>query len=66
MTNAEALTATTAVAAHVCGVADITGTLDPGKDADILAVVGDPLEDITALHDVTAVFVKGNQAHNHN
>ncbi len=39
--------------------------LESGKDADILAVAGNPLEDITALHDVTDVFVKGNQAPNH-
>ena len=48
MTNAEAITNVTAFAAEVCGVADRTGTLEPGKDADILAVAGNPLDDITA------------------
>jgi len=61
MSNAEALAAVTCVAADVCGVADVTGTLEPGKDADILAVAGDPLEDVTALHDVVAVFVRGRR-----
>ena len=48
MTNAEAITNVTAFAAEVCGVADRTGTLEPGKDADILAVAGNPLDDLNA------------------
>jgi imidazolonepropionase-like amidohydrolase len=59
MSNAEALTATTAVAAELCGVADTAGTLEPGKDADIIAVSGNPLADLSAIHDVVAVFAKG-------
>ncbi len=62
MTNAQAITATTAVAAEVCGIADTVGTLEPGKDADILAVAGNPLEDLTAIHDVIAVYTRGRQA----
>jgi imidazolonepropionase-like amidohydrolase len=61
MTNAQALTATTAVAAEICGIADTTGTLEPGKDADFVAVRGNPLEDLNAIHDVAAVFVRGTQ-----
>ena len=59
MTNAEAITNVTAFAAEVCGIADRTGTLEPGKDADILAVAGNPLDDITAIHHVVAVYVEG-------
>ena len=62
MTNAEALTNVTAFAAEVCGVADRTGTLEPGKDADLLAVAGNPLDDINALHQVVAVFARGEIA----
>jgi imidazolonepropionase-like amidohydrolase len=62
MTNAEAITNVTAFAAEVCGIADHTGTLEPGKDADILAVAGNPLADINALHDVVAVFARGRIA----
>ena len=62
MTNAEALKAATAVAAAVCGIADTAGTLDVGKDADIVAVAGNPLNDISAIHDVLAVFIKGARA----
>jgi imidazolonepropionase-like amidohydrolase len=61
MTNAQALTSATAVAADVCGIADTTGTLEPGKDADILAVRGNPLDDINAIHEVAAVFAKARQ-----
>lgn len=61
MTNAEAIINVTAFAAEVCGIADRTGTLEPGKDADILAVAGNPLADITAIHDVVAVFARGRQ-----
>jgi imidazolonepropionase-like amidohydrolase len=62
MTNAQALTTTTAVAAEVCGIAQTTGTLETGKDADILAVAGNPLEDITAIHNVIATYARGKRA----
>jgi imidazolonepropionase-like amidohydrolase len=63
MTNTEAITNVTAFAAEVCGVADRTGTLEVGKDADILAVAGNPLDDIAAIHDVAAVFARGAPVH---
>jgi imidazolonepropionase-like amidohydrolase len=62
MTNAEAITNVTAFAAEVCGVADRTGTLEPGKDADICAVAGDPMTDLNELHNVVAVFARGELA----
>lgn len=62
MTSAQALVAATAVAADVCGIAEVTGTLEPGKDADILAVAGNPLDDLAAVHDVVAVFARGARA----
>lgn len=37
------------------------GLADPGADADLLAVTGDPLGDIRALHDVVAVFRAGRR-----
>ena len=61
MSNAEAITNVTAGAADACGLRDRTGTLEPGKDADILAVAGDPLTDLSALHDVLAVYVRGRR-----
>ena len=59
MTNAQALAAATSVAAEVCGIAAVAGTLEPGKGADIVAVAGNPVEDIAAIHHVVAVFVRG-------
>jgi imidazolonepropionase-like amidohydrolase len=62
MSNAEAITNVTAAAAAACGISDRTGTLEPGKDADILVVAGDPVTDLSALHDVLAVYVRGQSA----
>lgn len=61
MSNAEALTNVTAFAAEVCGLAHVTGTLEVGKDADLLAVAGNPVEDLAAIHDVVAVFARGRR-----
>jgi imidazolonepropionase-like amidohydrolase len=59
LTNTEALRAVTSLAASACGVGDRKGRLAPGYDADIVAVRGDPLADLTALLRVTAVFRGG-------
>ena len=39
------------------------GVLAPGKAADVLAVQGNPLEDIRALLDVRAVVARGRVVH---
>jgi imidazolonepropionase-like amidohydrolase len=57
--NLEALIGVTSGAAAVCRIGESKGRLAPGYDADILAVQGNPLEDITALREVTAVFKGG-------
>jgi imidazolonepropionase-like amidohydrolase len=57
----DALRAATSLAADACRVGDRKGRLAPGYDADILAVAGDPLRDIAALRDVTAVFRAGTR-----
>src|SRR4029079_772377 len=63
MTNAEALRANTSLAAAVCGVDDRKGTIAIGKDADLIAVAGDPLDNISFIEDVRAVFVRGIPVH---
>ncbi len=61
MTNVEALRATTSVAADACGLTGRKGRLIPGADADLLAVTGDPLVGIRAVHDVVAVIRAGRR-----
>ncbi|WP_083207693.1 metal-dependent hydrolase family protein [Fictibacillus arsenicus] len=55
----EALQAGTKHAAELCGLADHTGTIDAGKFADVIAVPGDPLEDLSRLADVHFVMKAG-------
>lgn len=59
---AEALSSVTSLAAAACGVGDRKGRLAAGYDADLVAVDGDPLTDVTALLRVTAVFRNGVRA----
>jgi len=59
MTNPEVLRAATSLAADACGLTSRKGRLIPGADADLLAVSGDPLADIHAIHDVAAVMRAG-------
>lgn len=49
----------TVTAAAACGVGDLTGSLDAGKRADIIAVHGDPLFDLAALREIDLVLVNG-------
>jgi len=59
MTPAQALIAGTANGADLLGVADQTGTLQPGKAADIVAVPGNPFTDIDAMQHPTFVMKQG-------
>lgn len=63
MTHLEALRATTSMAADACGLTGRKGRLIPGADADLLAVTGNPLADIRAVHDIAAVFRAGHRVH---
>ena len=55
----QAIEAATSIAARACGVAELTGTVEPGKEADLLVVQGNPLADIRHMADVAAVYKGG-------
>jgi imidazolonepropionase-like amidohydrolase len=60
MSPAQAIQTATAVAAEMMGWQDRVGSIDKGKFADIIAVAGNPLSDITELERVKFVM-KGGQ-----
>jgi imidazolonepropionase-like amidohydrolase len=59
MTPMQAIRAGTSVTAELLGWSDKAGTIEPGKWADIVAVSGDPLADITELERVKFVMKGG-------
>ncbi len=59
MTPRDALIAATKGGPDLMDLSSETGTLDPGKSADLIAVDGDPLTDATAVQRVGYVMVKG-------
>jgi imidazolonepropionase-like amidohydrolase len=59
MSNAAAVEALTSRAARALGRADEFGSLRPGLSADMIAVDGDPLADISALERVRFVMARG-------
>ncbi len=60
MTPRDALIAATKGGPDLMNLSAETGTLDPGKSADLIAVDGDPLVDPTAVQRVGYVMVEGN------
>lgn len=59
MTPEQAISACTRTAAETLGVASEIGSLEIGKNADIVAVKGNPLDDITTLRRIVWVMRGG-------
>ncbi|HLA71109.1 MAG TPA: amidohydrolase family protein [Steroidobacteraceae bacterium] len=59
MPASEAIKAATMNAADLLGLSSEIGTLEPGKRADLIAVTGDPLKDVTVLKTVEFVMKDG-------
>ena len=55
----EAIQSATSVAADFLEISDTHGRLEPGKQADIIAVPGNPLDDITLMQEVSFVMKGG-------
>jgi imidazolonepropionase-like amidohydrolase len=59
LTPAQVLTATTSSAAELLQVADDTGTIMPGKRADIVVLAGDPFDLANLKQNIRAVYSGG-------
>ena len=59
MSDRAALASATTGAARVIGMENEIGRIAPGYSADIIAVEGNPLEDVTVLEDIDWVMVRG-------
>jgi imidazolonepropionase-like amidohydrolase len=56
----DAIISMTSLAAESLGMQDRIGTIAPGMEADLVAVDGDPIDDISVLNKVVFVMKKGH------
>ena len=61
MSNMEAIVSATRDAARSCCVDEFVGTLEPSKQADVLVVNGNPLDDLSALRQIADIFLAGSR-----
>ncbi|MDZ4715680.1 MAG: amidohydrolase family protein [Cytophagales bacterium] len=62
MTPFEAIQSATVTSAELLGIQNKTGRIQPGFEADLVVVPGNPLEDIRALQDALIVMSNGHIA----
>ena len=61
MSNMDVIKASTSVSAKAMGVGHLVGTVEPGKEADLIVVDQDPLKDIKALRTMVMVMRAGER-----
>ena len=59
MSPMDVIRSATVEAARSVGLGGVVGTIEPGKEADLVVVDRDPLKDIRALRDMRVVIKKG-------
>lgn len=59
MTPAQVIVATTSVAARAAGLDAITGTIEKGKEADLLVLTADPTKDVASFRHIRQVMRGG-------
>ena len=62
MSPMEAIVSATSKAADLIGLADVVGTVEPGKEADLLVIDGDPSKNVGYVRDrarLLAVIQRG-------
>ena len=62
MPEPDVIVAATATNAAILGIEKKLGTIEPGKIADLIAVPGNPLKDISVLRRVEFVMKEGRVA----
>ena len=66
MSGMEAIVSATRDAARSCWADSLVGALQPGMQADILVVDGDPTDDVSVLRQVADVFIAGERVDRQN
>lgn len=60
VSNAFALYTATGRSAEMAGIGDVTGTIAPGKCADLIVTKKNPLQDLRSLRNIDMVVTRGN------